>query len=138
MLIFTFLSTLLKYVVVAALWGSRSGLRDSTQHRGVLTEPRLSPLLCERAFPWQSYREISTRPRPTYRRRPDRMVLYVVCADLKRELYTHNANSSTYVRIVVRAAFCVCCLQWFSEFSLVEGSLYLQLILRARGITCTH
>ena len=49
-----------------------------------------------------------------------------------------NANSSTYVRMVAHAAFCVCSLQWFSEFSLVEGSLYLQLILRARGITCTQ
>ena len=61
-----------------------------------------------------------------------------VCPDLKRERYTRNANSSTYVRIVACAAFCVCCLQRFSEFSLVEGSLYLQLILCARGMTCTH
>ena len=61
-----------------------------------------------------------------------------MCPDLKRERYTHNANSSTYVRMVARAAQCVCCSQRFSEFSLVEGSLYLQLILRARGITCTH
>ena len=27
-----------------------------------------------------------------------------VCPDLKRERYTHNANSSTYVRMVARAA----------------------------------
>ena len=50
-------------------------------------------------------------------------VIAPVCPDLKRERYTHNANSSTYVRMVARAAQCVCCSRWFSEilwFSLLD------------------
>ena len=52
-LIFTFLSTLLKYMVVAALWSVRCVRFVS--HQGALTGLRLSRLLCGRAFPWQSY-----------------------------------------------------------------------------------
>ena len=50
-------------------------------------------------------------------------ISWAVCPDLTRERYAHNANSSTCVRMVARTAQCVSCTKWFSEFSLVEGSL---------------
>ena len=40
-----------------------------------------------------------------------------VFPDLTRERYARNDNSSTYVRMVARAAYCVCCSQWFWVFS---------------------